>query len=113
MGHGMLLLLLLLLFVCLFVYELYLQVCDDGWGYLAADVVCKQMGFSRAISALSSAAYGVGAADKRIWLDQVTCTGSEADLSQCSHNPFGQHDCTHSEDASVVCSEKGDVTMVT
>ena len=68
-------------------------------------MVCKQLGFSRAIAFLNFAAFGAGTADQPIWLDQVRCNGSEADLSQCTHNPIGSHDCLHREDASVVCSQ--------
>ena len=38
-----------------------------------------------------------------IWLDQVSCTGMESLLFQCYHNGFGNHDCSHSEDAGVRC----------
>ncbi len=38
-----------------------------------------------------------------IWLDQVSCTGSETDIADCPHNPWGSHDCSHIEDVSVRC----------
>ena len=38
-----------------------------------------------------------------ILLDQVACTGTETRLVDCSSNPLGVHDCTHSEDAGVTC----------
>ena len=82
-------------------------MCDDAWNFLDATVVCKQIGFSRAISALSYAAFGIGTASQPIWLDQVRCNGTEADLLLCSHEQIGTHDCQHTEDASVVCSQQG------
>ncbi|NXF72577.1 DMBT1 protein, partial [Sclerurus mexicanus] len=39
-----------------------------------------------------------------IWLDDVTCTGSEAHLAQCRARPWGQNNCNHGEDAGVVCA---------
>ncbi|NWQ84374.1 SRCRL protein, partial [Columbina picui] len=39
-----------------------------------------------------------------IWLDDVNCTGDEAALSDCPARPWGEHNCYHREDASVVCS---------
>ncbi|NXX99878.1 CD5L protein, partial [Centropus bengalensis] len=42
--------------------------------------------------------------DDPIWLDDVHCTGHEATLTQCHLRPWGEHNCGHNEDASVVCS---------
>jgi len=39
-----------------------------------------------------------------IWLDEVQCTTGDRHLSECSHNGWGNNDCTHLEDAGVVCS---------
>jgi len=40
----------------------------------------------------------------QIWMDQVRCRGTEANLAQCQHNNWGRHDCTHSEDVSIQCN---------
>ena len=50
-----------------------------------------------------------------IWLDDVVCKDSgAADLSLCSHNDWGDHDCRHTEDVSVACYDRnagsGDTT---
>ena len=39
----------------------------------------------------------------RIWLDDVNCTGVESSLTQCAKSDWGIHDCTHQEDAAVLC----------
>ncbi|NWR00453.1 DMBT1 protein, partial [Paradoxornis webbianus] len=39
-----------------------------------------------------------------IWLDEVTCLGSEAALELCPAHTWGQHNCHHGEDAGVVCA---------
>ena len=45
--------------------------------------------------------YGSGSGD--IFLDDVVCLGNETNLFNCNHQRRGSHDCTHDEDAAVVC----------
>ena len=82
-------------------------VCDDGWDLNDANVVCRMLGFFRASSAPVMAAYGAGYGE--IHLDEVECTGSENSLEDCIKSKFGDHDCTHFEDAGVIC--EGTVTV--
>lgn len=76
-------------------------VCDDIWTVSASSVVCRQLGFSGALSALCCAAYGEGL--DPTWLDDVQCTGGEESLFDCPHIGWGIENCGHVEDASVVC----------
>ena len=80
-------------------------VCDDYWDLKDANVVCRQLGFPRAVAANSSAAFGEG--EGQIWMDNVKCTGVESSLTECAHNGWGNENCVHGEDAGVVCSANG------
>lgn len=78
-------------------------VCDDLWDISDAHVVCRMLGFSAAVEAKRNAYFGTG--DDPIWLDNVECIGNETSLSECSSNNLGVHNCQHSEDAGVECSQ--------
>ncbi|KAM7134327.1 scavenger receptor cysteine-rich domain-containing protein DMBT1-like isoform 8-T15 [Macrochelys suwanniensis] len=84
-------------------------VCDDSWDLTEARVVCRQLGCGTAISAPGRAQFGRGS--DRIWLDDVHCTGTEAALSQCRARPWGLNNCTHEEEAGVVCSDQGQLRL--
>ena len=58
-------------------------VCDNGWDDTDAGVVCRQLGFGSSGMAFYSAYYGQGSGS--IWLDSITCTGSESKLVECGH----------------------------
>ncbi|XP_028411843.1 deleted in malignant brain tumors 1 protein-like [Dendronephthya gigantea] len=80
-------------------------ICDDGWDFKDARVVCRQLGYQDAVRALHGGKVPHGSG--RIWLDEVDCQGMEQNLISCSHNGWGEHDCRHSEDAGVECSSTG------
>ena len=82
-------------------------VCDDLWDINDAQVVCRQLGFSGAITARSQAYYGEGSG--QIWLNDVNCVGTELTIGECSHRGWGIEDCSHSEDAGVKCSTTGNL----
>ncbi|XP_065913209.1 scavenger receptor cysteine-rich domain-containing group B protein-like isoform X2 [Dysidea avara] len=75
-------------------------VCDDSWSISDGIVACHQLGYSF-VRVTTSAFFGQGTG--AIWLDNLSCRGSETRLIDCNHNGFGIHDCFHSEDAGLVC----------
>ena len=79
-------------------------VCDDGWDDTDAGVVCRQLGFGSSGTAIGSAGFGQGSGS--IWLDSVTCTGSESILASCGHAGVNNtRSCNHNNDAGVRCSQ--------
>ena len=76
-------------------------VCDDSWDLRDAVVVCRQLGYPSALTAIGRASFGPGIGT--IWLDNVECRGNESSIDMCQHNGWGDHNCVHGEDASVVC----------
>ncbi|XP_054474281.1 scavenger receptor cysteine-rich type 1 protein M130-like [Anoplopoma fimbria] len=78
-------------------------ICDDRWGMPEADVACRELNCGAALSVKYKSHFGRG--QGQVWLDDLECTGHEKAISDCPHRGFGEHDCDHNEDASVVCSE--------
>lgn len=85
-------------------------VCDDGWGNLDAQVVCRQLGFSNTNAFGLSMIQGIVPGSGRIWLDNVQCVGNETLLIACRANPLGAQNCVHNEDAGVRCQPGKPVT---
>ena len=85
------------------------KICDDGWDLDNAKVVCRMLGYPRAISSEINSKFGKGFG--RFILDDVNCVGNESDIANCSHSAWGEHDCSDSEVAGVVCGGKYLFTM--
>ena len=58
------------------------------------------------IGAIAAADAYFGSGTGPILLDNLECTGDEQRLTACPIRRFEQHDCLHSEDASVICQGK-------
>ena len=73
-------------------------VCDDGWDFNDAHVICRQLGYLGARRTHCCAQYGQGVGP----MLQLNCQGSEESLSECPQvvSPSG---CNHYEDAGVEC----------
>ena len=77
-------------------------ICDNGWDLDDARVVCRQLGCGDALSAMGSAHFGAGSG--RILLNTLDCRGKESHVWKCPSQGWRVHNCSHENDAGVVCS---------
>jgi len=75
-------------------------VCDNGFSDTAARVVCYSLGQGRTGRVIGNA---FGASSGPIWLNNVRCPYREPHITECPHDGWGRHNCSHSDDVSVSC----------
>ena len=51
-----------------------------------------------------------GTATGKIWMDDVDCRGNESALDECEHLGWGDHNCGHHEDVSLICVDNLNLT---
>ena len=84
------------------------KICDNNWDIDNARVVCRQLGYEYGVRAYKGGQSYLG--NRKIWLDEVNCTGSEPNLTSCSHSGWGNRKCKDFKDVGVECSSTGEAT---
>lgn len=85
------------------------NICDDEWDESEAKVVCRQLGFDRALRPTTNGHFGQ--ARRRFWMDNLYCDGTEEELAQCRFDGWSRTDCKSGEAAGVICmNDKGEIT---
>jgi deleted-in-malignant-brain-tumors protein 1 len=84
------------------------SVCDDYFTDNEASVVCKFLGY--AYGEIADKGHHCTEDDMQVLLDNFQCPTECSDFTECSHNPLGEHDCTHDEDAYIQCHDD-DITV--
>lgn len=77
-------------------------ICDDSFDSKDAAVICRMLNYPTQGALAKASAYfqpGTG----KIWLDDINCLGNETDIALCGHRGWGNTNCDHNEDASVIC----------
>ena len=85
-------------------HGLWGTVCHRNWNLNDADVVCRMLGYGKALGAPGSAYFGQGSG--LVWLDKVGCLGTEDNIAQCKHAPLNYEACGHNRDAGVICGNE-------
>ncbi|XP_066599754.1 uncharacterized protein teq isoform X2 [Prorops nasuta] len=80
------------------------QVCDDNFGIINADVICKELGYVLgALEVRPGGYYGNMDPPTRFMVDQLKCRGNETSLRECDFEGWGVHNCQPEEAVGVVC----------
>ena len=79
-------------------------VCQNGWDFPDANVVCKAMGFSAASNFTIRSHFGLSST--YFSLSNVNCRGDEESLSECPHD-YEREGCEADTVAGVVCIGSG------
>ncbi|XP_063985117.1 uncharacterized protein LOC135166617 isoform X2 [Diachasmimorpha longicaudata] len=80
------------------------QVCDDGFGMIDAEVICKELGFNLgALEVRPGGFFGNMDPPNVFMVDQLKCRGNETSLRECDFNGWGIHNCSPEEAVGVVC----------
>ncbi|XP_067660684.1 uncharacterized protein [Haliotis asinina] len=87
--------------------ETWGTVCDDNFGNVDARVACRALG----MDSKYAVPWDFGPGSGPILLDDLACHGTEENLDDCLHNGWGNHECEHSEDIGVICTD--DEVMIT
>ena len=80
----------------------FLPVCDDSWISPNSDVVCRQLGYSSAITHHGQSYYGQPGTNGLFAMDNVFCTGTESRIQDCEFE--SPDNCSEFEAIGVVCS---------
>ena len=75
----------------------YIVVDSTG----ASTVVCRQLGYLKAVPVSRSLHHSASYGTDLIWLD-VTCNGSETSLTHCSNLGLGVHNCYDSVNDNIL-----------
>ena len=82
------------------------EFVGKGWGWAAAHVACRSLGFGGVESLSTSAEYGRGLGP--VVISHVECDGSEPRIERCRDYGLGDSTippaCTHDDDVGVQCS---------
>ncbi len=81
-------------------------ICLDDWDHRDTAVLCRQLGYVGGRRLPTIPGHG------HIWLSRVQCTGEEEDITECAHSDWTTHQCSHQQDVTVACYNRGMPTLL-
>ncbi|XP_031565202.1 deleted in malignant brain tumors 1 protein-like, partial [Actinia tenebrosa] len=82
----------------------WIPVCDDTWDISDAHVICRMLGFNRALVAIPR--FSVG--QRGFWLSGLGCNGDEHSISECYHHGWMNNKYRRFYNAAVICKVHND-----
>uniref|UniRef100_A0A8C4VG06 SRCR domain-containing protein n=1 Tax=Gopherus evgoodei TaxID=1825980 RepID=A0A8C4VG06_9SAUR len=90
--------------------DTWTTVCDSHLDLKAASVICKELDCGTVVSTPGGAHFSKGYGS--IWSEKIHCMGNETRLVYCPRALHPNETCSHSSDASIVCSGKFIIDML-
>ncbi|XP_072168446.1 uncharacterized protein [Diadema setosum] len=78
------------------------RLCDEGWTDVTADIACRQLGFTDAVSVTDRSFYGEGTINDVVRIDG--CSPDQTRLLPGCHVRNGGRRCNRGRDAGVACA---------
>ena len=87
----------------MFSHEVWGRVINSPsyWRKKEADIVCRQLGFPEAITAVGYSAFGEGSGP--VLMSSVRCRGTEKTLQRCSYQDWVDSDLSPGYEVGVIC----------
>uniref|UniRef100_A0A674JDC7 SRCR domain-containing protein n=1 Tax=Terrapene triunguis TaxID=2587831 RepID=A0A674JDC7_9SAUR len=82
--------------------DTWTTVCDSHLDLQAASVICNELDCGTVVSTPGGAHFSEGYGS--IWFEKIHCLGNETRLVYCPRALHPNETCSHSSDASIVCS---------
>ena len=76
-------------------------VCDRKWDLPDGHVLCRMLGYKRALQTSCCSRYGQESVQS--WITDVQCTGKESSLVGCSYTGWDLAEC-RGQEAGVICA---------
>ena len=81
--------------------QIWGTICGQSFDLIAGEAICRQLGYSNVITVYGSARYKKGYGP--VWLANLQCPLSAKTILECQHSGWGNNNCNHGEDASILC----------
>ncbi|CAM5081813.1 unnamed protein product [Eretmochelys imbricata] len=85
--------------------DTWTTVCDSHLDLQAASVICNELDCGTVVSTPGGSHFSEGYGS--IWSEKIHCLGNESQLVYCPRTLHPNETCSHSSDASIVCSGYG------